>query len=382
MKVLINAASAERGGIVTYTQNLISYMLQRGIDVKVAAPSGFTCSDPSVLVPVRAARYAPLQRVAWEQIVWRRQVKKLRPDVLFSSANFGLLFSPVPQVLLMREGGLFDRYYLSHSAAAQGVRIMAKRYFRRRMMLLSMKHADHIITPSVAMRDNLLQWAPEVAEKSSTNFYGARHDLFTEPATDKPWRKDGTLRLLYVSVYYPHKCPSMLCRAADRLSAGGMPTVSTITMTQEELRITPGAAYDRRVMTRALEDGTLTLGHHPYSELPTLYRSHDVFVFPSVSETFGHPMVEAMASGLPIVAADTAINREICGDGAIYFAPFSVEDLSRQLRRLDDDAELRRAIAANARRRVSAEFNWEDHVDRLVRVFETVRRKSGPARGQ
>ena len=370
MRVLINAASAKRGGIVTYTRNLVACMLQRGVDVALAAPPEFECPAPAMHIPVRAGEYRPFRRVAWEQLQWRRMVKRYRPDILFSSANFGMFYSPVAQVLLMREGGLFDPLYLSHIAPSQGVRVQATRHSRRRMMLMSAHHAHHVITPSQSMLDSLIQWDPGLAGKSSANHYGARHDLFSGNARHRRWREDGTLRLLYVSVYYPHKCPGVVCTAVDLLDADGVRTHATITMAMDELRHMPGAAHDRLIMKRAHAKGTLTLGQHPYSELPNLYAQYDAFVFPSISETFGHPMVEAMASGLPIVAADTPINREICGDGAIYFEPFSAHGLRDSLKRLDRDEGLRRQIIESAKARVMAEFKWEDHVTRLLDIFE------------
>ena len=370
MRVLINAASAKRGGIVTYTRNLVAYMLQRGVEVSLAAPPEFECPAPAVHIPVRASEYRPLRRVAWEQLQWRRMVKRHRPDILFSSANFGMFYSPVAQVLLMREGGLFDRLYLSHVAPAQGVKVQASHHFRRRMMLTSVHHAHHVITPSQSMLDSLVDWDTSLVGKSSVNHYGARHDLFLKEKSVRRWRDDGTLRLLYVSVYYPHKCPGVLCEATDTLNADSIPAHATITMTMDELARMPGAAYDRLIMGRALAAGSLTLGQHTYSELPQLYAQHDVFVFPSISETFGHPMVEAMASGLPIVAADTPINREICGKGALYFRPFSSSDLRERLMDLDRDEGLRNRITEEAKKRVIAEFKWEDHVSRLLDTFD------------
>jgi glycosyltransferase involved in cell wall biosynthesis len=259
------------------------------------------------------------------------------------------------------------------------VNVQAVRHFRRRMMLMSVRHAQHVITPSKTMLDSLLKWAPNLSGKSSSNHYGARPDLFHRSPGDRRWREDGTLRMLYVSVYYPHKCPGVLCRTVDVLREAGIPAHSTITMTLEEIERTPGSAQDKIVLGRAHAAGDLSLGHRSYEALPELYANNDVFVFPSVSETFGHPMVEAMASGIPIVAADTAINREICGDGALYFRPFSATDLAATLRRLDSEPDTRRRIAEAGLRNVSA-FTWEDHVERLIETFERVRgnfRKKG-----
>ena len=111
------------------------------------------------------------------------------------------------------------------------------------------------------------------------------------------------------------------------------------------------------------------MGRHPYTETPRRYDSHDVFVFPSVSETFGHPLAEAMSAAVPVIASDTKQNREVLGDAALYFEPFSPSDLRRQLIVLDGDPELRRQLVEKGRERVLSRLGWEDHVDRLLDIF-------------
>lgn len=381
MKILVNAISAKRGGIVTYTENLIESLRARGIEAVFAVPQEIAQAHPSDTIATDASNYKALRRLVWEQTLWRHKVRTIAPDVLFSSANFGLLDSPVPQVLLLREGGLFDPLYLVNSAPTQGVRIAVHRHFRRRLMLTSARRADHVMTPSAAMRDLLLLWAPEIADHCTVNPYGTLPSFYEGPGGVRAWRADGMVRLLYVSVYYPHKNPSVICTAVERLRAEGMPIHATITMDLEETRV-PGGALDRKLLDAAARAGQVTLGHHDYHALPALYRSHDLFVFPSVSETFGHPMAEALGAGLPIVAADTAINREICGEAAVYFQPFSPTDLCRRIRELDANEALRRRLSAAAASRVRALYDWDTHVDRLVDTFETTMRKArrGPKR--
>ncbi len=376
MKVVVNAISAKRGGIVTYTANLIEGFAKRHIDAIVATPlQPQSQARMEGGMGVRASEYGPFMRVFWEQVFWRRAVARMNPDVLYSSANFGLIRSPVPQVLLIREGGLFDPFYLANTAPAQGARVAVLRAFRRYLMLLSARHADHVITPSRTMRDALLLWLPEIADKCSVIPYGTLSDLYKPATTLRRWRQDGTLRLLYVSVYYPHKNPSTLADAVAHLNGQGLSAHATITMNVEEMAI-PGGRLDALRLANARQAGTVTLGNRPYRELPALYQSHDVFVFPSVSETFGHPMAEALAVGIPVVAADTPINREICGDAALYFEPYSITDLCRRLTELDRDPALREKLARAARERPGEAHNWDLHVDRLIETFESVRRKN------
>lgn len=372
MRVLVNALSARKGGIVTYTNNLLNAFEARGVDIIVSVPREFENQASASISRLDIGGFSPLRRFLWEQSTWRRIVKKHNPDVLFSSANFGLLRSPVKQVLLLREGGLFDPFYLANMTAQQGVGPAVSRYFRRRLILLSAASADHIITPTNAMRDMVAEWQPAITDKCSVNPYGTINEMFKPADRPRPWRDDGRLRLLYVSVYYPHKMPSLICQAIDALNRDGVPSHATITMSNEEFKEMKGSALDEEIVTEAQTRDIVSLGHYDYSDLPDLYRSHDVFVFPSVSETFGHPMAEAMSSGLPVVVADTPVNREICGDAALYFKPFSVKGLVAHIKSLDQDEKLRVQLGDQGRQRVLERYGWDDHVDRLIKTFETV----------
>lgn len=372
MKVLVNALSARMGGIVTYTNNLLDAFERRGIDVTVFVPNEFNARDQLAIQRLDIGGYSSGRRFLWEQSAWRQIVSHVKPDILFSSANFGLLRSPAKQILLLREGGLFDPFYLANMTATQGLGYVANRYLRRKLMLWSANQADHIITPTHAMRNSLALWQPSILEKSTVNPYGTINDMFKPTTRQRGWREDGVLRMLYVSVYYPHKVPSLICQAVDRLNELGFGSHARITMSPGELKDMAGSTLDQILIEDAEARGTITLGRHAYQALPELYNSHDVFIFPSVSETFGHPMAEAMSSGMPLAVADTPVNREICGDAALYFQPFSVSGLVDAVRTLDADADLRRRLSENGRARAVQRFGWEDHVDRLVDTFEAV----------
>ena len=375
MKVLVNALSARKGGIVTYTNNLLEAFQNRGIDINVAVSEDFEIKFGQLVSRLKVARFSPLKRLIWEQTLWRKFVTNCNPDILFSSANFGLLNSPVNQILLLREGGLFDPFYLANMTASLGVLNGANRYFRRRLMLLSAMSANQIITPTNAMRDMLSLWHPEITEKCSVNPYGTINEIFKPLAGQRKWREDGICRMLYVSVYYPHKVPRMLCQAIDLLRETGFDSHATITMAPSEFTEMRGSDLDEIIVNDAARRGIVSLGNYKYEALPELYRSNDVFVFPSVSETFGHPMAEAMSSGLLVVAADTPVNREICGDVALYFEPFSINGLCDCIRQLDSNKNLRERLPEIGRERALEKFGWEDHVDRLIETMEKVLNK-------
>ena len=368
MKIAINAISAKKGGIRTYTTNLLRELSARGADFWIGVPQDFPPSPHAV--PMAASEYGMLGRLAWEQTVWPRHIRSRGSDVLFSSANFGLLTPPVPQVLMIREVGLFDPLYLSSIAAAQGVKAATLRDLRRRLILASARRASVILTPTQATADMVLEWDRSLKSKFQVNPYGTLLDRFSPSATPRSWAEDGTIRMLYVSVYYPHKAPGVLAQAVRLLIEHGTSAHATVTMGLDEVRQTLGAGQDLFHMQQAMERGDVLMSPTNYEDLPDLYHQHDVFVFPSVNETFGHPLVEAMASGIPVVAADIGVHREVCGDCALYFPPFSFQGLADQVLKLQSDPELRNTLIDKARRRAMDAFAWSGHVERLLSVLE------------
>lgn len=373
MKIIVNAISAKTGGILTYTKNLMRSLAERNIDAVFALPSDTKLKADVPAIYLSADHMSPVRRLLWEQTVWRRIVVSHKPDVLFSSANFGLLAPPVPQVLLVREGGLFDPFYLTNVAPSLHIKPIFHRIARRKLIIASGRASDMVITPTETMKDMLVSWAGDLEGRVHKNQYGTLSGLFRPESDPRKWKQDGVLKLLLVSAYYPHKQPGLVSEAVKLLNDKGCRCHLTLTMDMQQIAGTRGGAQDYFLLNKGIERGQVSmLGHVPYDRLPDLYRSHDLFVFPSLSETFGHPLAEAMSTGTPIVASDTPVHREVCRDAAEYFSALLPSDLARCIENLDADPDRRRMLSEKGQRQVESDFMWEDHVDRLLENFEKV----------
>jgi glycosyltransferase involved in cell wall biosynthesis len=374
MRVVVNALSARRGGIITYTRNLMQSFRERSVEAVFALPVDSPLAREDVeTVSFSVTSMSPISRAVWEQVVWRRIVRKLKPDILYSSANFGLIRSPVPQVLLVREGGLFDPVYLADIAPVLGARKIFERILRRRLIIASARASNLVLTPTDAMGDLLSLWAGDLTDRMETNLYGTRLDHFGRGQAHRAWRQDGVLRVLMVSAYYAHKQPGLVSEAVRLLNEGGIRAHFTLTMDFSQIEQAPGGYKDAFLLRRGVERGEVTmLGQIDYGDLPAIYSEHDVFVTPSLSETFGHPLVEAMASGTLIAASDTQVHREVCDDAADYFAGTSVGSIVDALRTLDAQPARREAMLARARELGDRDYSWDSHVDRLLNYFEVV----------
>jgi glycosyltransferase involved in cell wall biosynthesis len=129
------------------------------------------------------------------------------------------------------------------------------------------------------------------------------------------------------------------------------------------------------VESLGLEARVRFLGPVPYRDVLRYYRGAVALVFPSLLETFGHPLLEAMLAGTPIVAADIPAFREIAGDVALYFPPQDPARLARAVDQLRVDPQQTQERVELGRAR-AAGYSWKNSVDRLCAVFEEAMRPS------
>ena len=110
------------------------------------------------------------------------------------------------------------------------------------------------------------------------------------------------------------------------------------------------------------------LDYLPPAQLATVYERAEAFVFPSIYEGFGFPLLEAMRHGIPSIAAQSSSLPEIGGDAALYFPPGDAAALEAQLRRVLTDPALRAKLASRGRAR-AAEFRWNMAGEKTLTVL-------------
>jgi glycosyltransferase involved in cell wall biosynthesis len=111
------------------------------------------------------------------------------------------------------------------------------------------------------------------------------------------------------------------------------------------------------------------LGHVSEEDLPLVYCGARLFVFPSLYEGFGLPLVEAMASGVPIVASNALPMPEILEDAAILVSPRNPQEFADAIGRVAQDCDLRRTLGARGLRRAS-HFRWDAAASQTLQLFE------------
>jgi len=144
----------------------------------------------------------------------------------------------------------------------------------------------------------------------------------------------------------------------------------------------PGAnRLRRRAKDADLAGRAIFTGHR--DDVADLLGAADVFVLPAEQEGFGRVVIEAMASGLPVVAADSGGPAEIVDDdtSGLLFASGSSASLADRLERLCAEPALRRRLGKAARRRVHDEYTMQAHTQRVVELYEELLGRYGAPRG-
>lgn len=226
-----------------------------------------------------------------------------------------------------------------------------------RQMTREVALADAVICVSESTRRDLLEFYQVDPRRVHAIQSGIASPPDPVPMSGLPKRY-----ILFVSTVEPRKNLDALLDAYEELRreyGGSLVVAGRIGWKAEE------------IARRLRAPGIVHLDYLPPGQLAAAYRGADVFVLPSIYEGFGFPMLEAMAHGVPVVAARSSSLPEVGGDAALYFDPRSARDLAEQLRRVLRDDALRRDLIARGRERV-AQFRWDIAADETLAVFRAV----------
>lgn len=245
-----------------------------------------------------------------------------------------------------------------------------QRYLERRLREMAMR-ADRITTVSEATTKDVVEMLGVDAEKVVTVGSACDREVF-HPLPEEQVQKvvsryipTGQPYLLYIGLLTPWKNIERLVAAFEilkettrcphHLLLGGKTASSS------------GPILEAIERSRYRQEIVLT-GYLPPEDLPALYCGAEAFVFPSLWEGFGIPLLEAMACSTPVLSSDLASIPDTVGKGGLVVDPYSVDALAEGMQRLVTDDSLRRRLAA-AGPAAAARFRWEDVAARTHQVY-------------
>ncbi len=371
MRICVNASPAVHhiAGLGRYTQELMTALLDVDSENEYVAfynrPSEAQVDPPLDRLPHLTTNLATKP---WRMSALVAHFARVPQNRLFSGVD---LFHATDHLLprLTRLKSVFTLHDLVFRFYPHTHKPL-NRWFLTLMMPRFLKAADAVIAVSESTKRDAIQ-AYGIDEAKITVIYEGVSDHFrraSPQAIATVRRKYGLPDqfVLSVATIEPRKNLSSLLEAyhalRDETSLG-------LVIVGKKGWLYSG--FFNRLRELGLEHDVLFPGFVPDEDLPALYSAADLFVFPSLYEGFGLPVVEALACRTPVVASNAASLPEVAGDAALLVDPTSVGDLVRAVREVLGSEELREDLRARAPRQ-AGRFSWQRAARETLAVYRSL----------
>jgi len=388
ISLFINALSASAGGGLTYVRNIVPHLAAlRDVRATVLLSRGFWDELrvwPNIKIVERPEQSGTARRFWFEQYSLSGLIRASGANVLLSAGNFALRSAPVPQILLSRNALYTSSDFYSDVRERGEYHLCLDTRVKGWFAKQSIQIADVTVAPSQAFAYELSRWT---GKQIAAIHHGFDHELFSRDSTalpstllDQLASKPGCFRLLFVSHYnYYRNFETLIratARAAEKLGRDKIKLILTCKLKSED---NPGSyraeSAAQLVQALGMHQNIIELGPVSYRQLHHVYRASDLYVTAAYCESFAHPLVEAMSTGLPIVASDIPVHQEICGRAAVYCPRFSDEAFSECIVSLSASQQRRDELSAAGRTRAT-DFSWRCHVEQIVALASKLMRES------
>ena len=299
-------------------------------------------------------------------------IKKIPFPLLWTQTRFAFeLFRDKPDVLWMpvHNMPIIRRKNLKTVVTVHDLAFkIFPRYFTKKDLTklnkltdLAVKNADHIIAVSNSTKNDILKFYPEIkAEKISVVYHGFDKGLFRQESAQeesdllKSYNLTDKNYLLYVGAIQPRKNLEVLIEAFEKIKEKN-PNMKLV------IAGAPAWKSDniiKKINNSKFKDDIIITGNLSFKETSVFYRKAKMFIFPSLYEGFGIPVLEAMASGIPVICAKNSSLTEVGGDAVLYFETKNSQDLADCINKIVNEEEFNERLIKQGIERVK-NFSWE-----------------------
>jgi len=368
--LLLNLSATYRSaGISQYEQHVLEALghIQANSPFRLTAITGEHQWHPPAGIRVYTPQWPvhhPLARILWEQGRLGRVLKRMNAQLYHGLAFVAPLHTPVPTVVTVH-----DLSFVHHADTFPAWKALYLKWFTR----ASIRRARRVIAVSESTRQDVIQWLSLPPHRVVTVYNGvsSRFRPLPKPQVEA-WRREKGLPaqfILYLGTLQPRKNIATLVRAyAQWRQAHPHASIPLI------LAGAKGWYYQdlfRLVETLGVREDVLFPGFVPSSELPYWYNAATLFAYPSLFEGFGLPVLEAMACGTPVIAANTTSLPELVGSAGLLIPPTDTHQWQRALERVLGDPSLRDHLVQQGLERARA-FTWERTARETLAVYHRV----------
>ena len=234
----------------------------------------------------------------------------------------------------------------------------------RMLFKTSIKKAEYVITPTEYVKQDLIKHYPFARDKVSVTLEASEPPL---PGDEQKPNIELERFLLYVGSAFPHKNLESLVDAFGLLHAKD-PSLHLVLVGKKEFYY---EQLEKFVATKPYARNIHHTGFVSDQKLKWLYKHAEAYVFPSLSEGFGLPGLEAMVHGCPVVSSNATCLPEVYGDAAEYFDPSSVEDMAKKIELVVGDYQLRKELTEKGSKQ-AGKYSWRRMAEETRAIYEKV----------
>ena len=335
-------------------------------------------------------------------------VKKIPFPLLWTQTRFAFeVFSDAPDVLWMPVHNIpiCKRKNLKVVVTIHDLAFkIFPNYFNKKDLVklnklsdMAISTADHIIAVSHSTKNDILKFYPQIkADKITVVYHGFDPGIFQREISQEESGKvlskfkiQNSKFILYVGAIQPRKNLEVLIDAFERIhpvksSEAGISQGEIISRgkgksesSQNELKLViagaPAWKYQKtidKIAASKFSDDIIVTGNLEFEKISILYQNAKMFVFPSLYEGFGIPVLEAMAAKTPLILAKNSSLTEIGGEAALYFETENSTDLAGCMQKIIEDEMLSKELVQKGSEHVK-NFSWEKCARETLNVLHS-----------
>lgn len=359
MKIGIQARELSgKGGTKVYIENLLRELIKQNKDHELYIFHQEEKTNLPTSENVQEVKYRGVYSIIDDHIIGHYLMKKHDIDIAFFPKNVVPYFYSDKSIVTVHDLGFFiDSNFYS----------LTNRVYQKLMINKSCERADKIIAISKNTKKDIMRYTDTSEEKIKVIHHGI-DPIFKEELNKgeiQEFKADNDLkkRLIYGGNLGKRKNTETLIKAFNKLELSQYQLVFTGRNPNSETRKLSEKNRDIKL-----------LSYLEREELPTLYSSSDLFIYPSLYEGFGIPPLEAMACGTPVITSNTSSLPEVVGDAGIMVDPHDVDALAEEMERVLESDTLQKNMKRKGLKRVK-KFSWEKAAKQVIETYQEVKRK-------
>lgn len=291
-----------------------------------------------------------------EQFKFLRQIRNLKADLV----HFALVHQPIlyhkPVVTTLQDFTTLRFYNPSKNIVVFKFKQLVYLFVN---VVASVK-SRHLITPTEFVKKDALRLLKSNPGKITVTLESA--DRISAPAEAISNLKD-TPFLMYVGRSLPHKNLERLIDAFDLLKKSN-PKLKLVLVGKKDALMERHLDYAASHQVSGVE----ATGYVSEGQLRWLYENTACYCFPSLSEGFGLPPLEAMIHGAPVASSNATCLPEVNGDAAHYFDPLDIEDMAEKIDEVLTDEKLRNSLITKGSQQVK-KYSWQRMAEQTLQVY-------------